>query len=110
MKDGVVFAVQKLVTSKLHERGTNRRLFTVDQHVGVVSVGWVHAQLISTINSMCVHVCMCVCVMYVFQATAGLLADARNVVDRAKDEASSYRGVYSEAIPVKVSSLVSMLG
>ena len=82
----------------------------MDQHVGVVSVGWVHAQLISTINSMCVHVCMCVCVMYVFQATAGLLADGRNVVDRAKDEASSYRGVYSEAIPVKVSSLVSMLG
>ena len=53
---------------------------------------------------------VCVCVMYVFQATAGLLADARNVVDRAKDEASSYRGVYSEAIPVKVSSLVAMLG
>lgn len=69
VKDGVVFAVQKLVTSKLHERETNRRLFTVDQHVGV--------------------------------ATAGLLADARNVVDRARDEASSYRGVYSEAIPVK---------
>lgn len=36
VKDGVVFAVQKLVTSKLHERGTNKRLFTVDQHVGVV--------------------------------------------------------------------------
>ena len=63
-------------------------------------------------NQLHVRTCMyvCVCVMYVFQATAGLLADARNVVDLAKDEASSYRGVYSEAIPVKVSSLVAMLG
>ena len=57
----------------------------------------------------CMYVCVCVCMCCIFQATAGLLADARNVVDRAKDEASSYRGVYSEAIPVKVSSLVSML-
>lgn len=35
-KDGVVFAVEKLVTSKLHESGSNRRLFTVDRHIGVV--------------------------------------------------------------------------
>lgn len=36
-KDGVVFAVEKLVTSKLHEAGSDRRLFTVDNHVGIVS-------------------------------------------------------------------------
>ena len=35
-KDGVVFAVEKLVASKLHEPGSNRRLFTVDRHIGVV--------------------------------------------------------------------------
>lgn len=36
-KDGVVFGVEKLVTSKLHEAGSNKRIFTVDRHVGVVS-------------------------------------------------------------------------
>ena len=36
-KDGVVFAVEKLVTSKLYEPGTNKRLFTVDRHVGMVN-------------------------------------------------------------------------
>ena len=37
-KDGVVFAVEKVVTSKLHERSSNHRLFTIDRHVGIVSV------------------------------------------------------------------------
>lgn len=36
-KDGIVFAVEKLVTSKLHEPGSDRRLFTVEKHIGVVS-------------------------------------------------------------------------
>ena len=67
--DGVVLAVEKLVTSKLYEPGTNRRLFTVDRHVGV--------------------------------AVAGLLADAKAVVERAKDEASSYRSKMGDAIPLK---------
>lgn len=38
-KDGVVFAVEKLVTSKLYEPGTNRRIFTVDRHVGIAVAG-----------------------------------------------------------------------
>ena len=38
-KDGVVFAVEKLVTSKLYEAGANRRIFTVDRHVGVAVAG-----------------------------------------------------------------------
>jgi len=67
--DGVVLAVEKLVTSKLYEPGTNRRLFTVDRHVGV--------------------------------AVAGLLADAKAVVERAKDEASNYRSQFGDAIPLK---------
>lgn len=37
-KDGVVFAVEKLVTSKLYEPGANKRIFHVDEHVGMVSV------------------------------------------------------------------------
>lgn len=36
-KDGVVFAVEKLITSKLHERSVNRRISTIDRHVGIVS-------------------------------------------------------------------------
>lgn len=68
-KDGVVLAVEKLVTSKLYEPGTNKRLFTVDRHVGV--------------------------------AVAGLLADAKAVVERAKDEASNYRSNFGDAIPLK---------
>lgn len=36
-KDGVVFAVEKLVTSKLYEPGANRRIFNIDSHVGMVS-------------------------------------------------------------------------
>ena len=38
-KDGVVFAVEKLVTSKLYEPGANRRIFTVDRHVGIAVAG-----------------------------------------------------------------------
>lgn len=37
-KDGVVFGVEKLVLSKLYEEGSNKRLFNVDRHVGMVSV------------------------------------------------------------------------
>lgn len=36
-KDGVVFGVEKLVLSKLYEEGSNKRLFNVDRHVGMVS-------------------------------------------------------------------------
>jgi len=68
-KDGVVFAVEKLVTSKLYEPGANRRLFSADRHIGV--------------------------------AIAGLLADARQVVETARTEASNYRGEYGNDVPIK---------
>ncbi|OQR79953.1 proteasome subunit alpha type-3-like [Tropilaelaps mercedesae] len=67
-KDGVVFAVEKLVTSKLYEKGANKRLFTVDRHVGV--------------------------------AVAGLLADAKQVVENAAREAANYRSEYGTPIPL----------
>jgi len=38
-KDGVVFAVEKLVTSKLYEVGANRRIFNIDRHVGMAVAG-----------------------------------------------------------------------
>jgi len=68
-KDGVVLAVEKLVTSKLYEEGANKRIFNVDKHVGV--------------------------------AVAGLLADARAVVEIAREEAKNYRSQYGTAIPLK---------
>lgn len=36
-KDGVVLAVEKVVTSKLLKPGANKRIATVDSHVGAVS-------------------------------------------------------------------------
>ena len=53
-KDGVVFAVEKIVTSKLYEKGANRRIFTIDRHIGM--------------------------------AAAGLVTDARQLADIARDE------------------------
>ena len=37
-KDGVVFGVEKLVLSKLYEEGSNKRIFNVDKHVGMVTL------------------------------------------------------------------------
>lgn len=36
-KDGVVLAVEKIITSKLLKPGANKRIATVDRHVGIVS-------------------------------------------------------------------------
>lgn len=38
-KDGVVFGVEKLVQSKLYEKGANKRIFNIDSHVGMVVAG-----------------------------------------------------------------------
>ncbi|KAJ3658969.1 hypothetical protein Zmor_010680 [Zophobas morio] len=38
-KDGVVLAAEKLVMSKLHEPGTNKRIFNIDKHVGMAFSG-----------------------------------------------------------------------
>eukprot|EP00088_Acartia_fossae_P022074 TRINITY_DN23368_c2_g1_i1.p1 TRINITY_DN23368_c2_g1~~TRINITY_DN23368_c2_g1_i1.p1 ORF type:complete len:257 (+),score=69.83 TRINITY_DN23368_c2_g1_i1:34-804(+) len=67
-KDGVVFAVEKIVTSKLYEKGANRRIFNIDTHVGM--------------------------------AAAGLIADARQLAEIARDEAASYRSDYRAPIPL----------
>ncbi|XP_063538765.1 proteasome subunit alpha type-3 [Cydia strobilella] len=68
-KDGVVFAVEKLVTSKLYEPGANKRIFHADQHVGI--------------------------------AVSGLISDARQIVETARSEASSYRNQYGMPVPLK---------
>ncbi|KAF9886179.1 hypothetical protein FE257_011902 [Aspergillus nanangensis] len=40
-KDGVVLAVEKIISSKLLKPGANKRIATVDRHVGIVSSGLV---------------------------------------------------------------------
>ncbi|KAL4757040.1 proteasome core particle subunit alpha 7 [Aspergillus foveolatus] len=75
-KDGVVLAVEKIITSKLLKPGANKRISTVDRHVGIVS--------------------------------SGLVPDGRHFVSRARDEASSWRGIYKSPIPV--SALANRLG
>lgn len=52
-KDGVVLAVEKIITSKLLKPGANKRIATVDRHVGIVCpnptstlVGITHAVVI----------------------------------------------------------------
>eukprot|EP00092_Neocalanus_flemingeri_P037711 GFUD01041057.1.p1 GENE.GFUD01041057.1~~GFUD01041057.1.p1 ORF type:complete len:256 (-),score=100.28 GFUD01041057.1:73-840(-) len=67
-KDGVVFAVEKIVTSKLFEKGANRRISNIDTHVGM--------------------------------AAAGLVTDARQLAEIARDEASTYRSDYGSPIPI----------
>jgi len=69
VKDGIVLAVEKLVHSKLLVPGANRRIQTIDRHIGL--------------------------------ATAGLLADGRQISNRARDEASSYRENYLAPAPLK---------
>ncbi|XP_054169067.1 proteasome subunit alpha type-3-like [Oppia nitens] len=68
-KDGIVLAAEKLVTSKLYEKGANKRIFNVDRHIGV--------------------------------AVAGLLADARAIVENSREEAKNYRSEYGSPIPIK---------
>jgi len=67
-KDGVVFACEKIVASKLYEKGANRRITNIDTHVGM--------------------------------AAAGLVTDARQLAEIARDEASSYRSDYGSPIPL----------
>jgi len=69
VKDGIVLAVEKLVHSKLLVPGANRRIQTIDKHIGL--------------------------------ATAGLLADGRQLTNRAKDETSNYRRNYRSEPPLK---------
>jgi len=76
VKDGVVLAVEKLVHSKLLVPGANRRIQTIDRHIGM--------------------------------ATAGLLADGRQLANRAREETASYRENYRSPAPLK--ALTDRLG
>ncbi|GAP92023.1 putative proteasome component C1 [Rosellinia necatrix] len=75
-KDGVVLAVEKVVTSKLLKPGANKRIATVDKHLGIVY--------------------------------SGMIPDGHHFVDRARDEARSWRE--SNLMPISTSDLASRMG
>ncbi|KAH6898622.1 nucleophile aminohydrolase [Thelonectria olida] len=75
-KDGVVLAVEKVVSSKLLKPGANKRIGTVDSHIGSVY--------------------------------SGMVPDGRHFIDRARDEAQSWRSNFKTPIPT--SDLASRMG
>ncbi|KAG7292719.1 hypothetical protein NEMBOFW57_002758 [Staphylotrichum longicolle] len=75
-KDGVVLAVEKIVTSKLLKPGANKRIATVDRHLGVVY--------------------------------SGMIPDGRHFIDRARDEARSWRDTFKT--PISTADLASRMG
>lgn len=54
LKDGVLFAVEKIVTSKLLVPGANKRIASVDTHIGLVGVPRFSFKL-------CLHILTCIC-------------------------------------------------
>lgn len=56
-KDCVVLAVEKLVTSKLYEPGSNRRIFNVDRHIGMAVSGLISdaRQIVETARAECAN-------------------------------------------------------
>ncbi|KAH9909284.1 nucleophile aminohydrolase [Xylariomycetidae sp. FL2044] len=75
-KDGVVLAVEKVVTSKLLKPGANKRIATIDRNLGVVY--------------------------------SGMVPDGHHFVDRARDEARSWRDTFKT--PILTSDLASRMG
>merc|ERR1712151_656739 len=69
-KDGVVFAAEKFLLSKMLVQGTSKRIFPVHGRAGI--------------------------------SIAGLVADARQIVSRARSETTQYKSSYNEEIPPEV--------
>jgi len=69
-KDGVVFASEKFLLSKMLVPGTSKRIFPVHRHAGMV--------------------------------VAGMLPDARQIVNRARSEATQYMNAYNEEMPPEI--------
>lgn len=69
-KDGIVFAVEKFLLSKMLVPGTIKRIFPVSRNAGM--------------------------------AVAGMLADSRQIVSRARQEAHQYKSSYGEEMPPEI--------
>ncbi|WVQ85177.1 hypothetical protein IAT38_007342 [Cryptococcus sp. DSM 104549] len=71
-RDGVVLGVERLLHSKLLVKGANRRIASLDEHIGM--------------------------------AGAGLLADGKHFINRAREEASNFRDTYNAPVTVQILS------
>ena len=99
-KDGVILAVEKIISSKLLKPGANMRIATVDRNVGVV------CKITREITSgRSLHRFIDICL---HKVSSGLVPDGRHFVSRARDEASSWRSTYKAPIPT--AALASRLG
>jgi 20S proteasome alpha/beta subunit len=98
-KDGIVLALEKLVTSKLLKAGANKRIATVDRNMGIVSNSHPLREHTTTCAALSDHI---------RQVSSGLLPDGRHFVSRARDEASSWRNLYKAPIPT--ASLADRMG
>ncbi|XP_032804288.1 proteasome subunit alpha type-3 [Petromyzon marinus] len=89
-KDGVVFGVEKLVLSKLYEEGSNKRIFTVDKHVGMAVAGLLAdaRQLASTARDEAAS----------FRANYGAKIPVKHLADRIAMYAHAYT-LYSSVRP-----------
>jgi 20S proteasome subunit alpha 7 len=96
-KNGVVLALEKLVTSKLLKPNANKRIATVDRNIGVVSRLAAPAWASFSVNADSSA-----------QVSSGLLPDGRHFVSRARDEAANWRQFYKAPIPM--SSLADRMG
>jgi 20S proteasome subunit alpha 7 len=103
-RDGVVLAVEKLIGSKLLVPGSNKRISSVDTHVGIV-VAPSHLFFPSpfTVSVRCLKL-----TRGPLQACSGLIPDARHFTSRARSEAANWRKIYRSPIPI--SSLADEMG
>lgn len=88
--DGAVVAVEKPLLSKMLVEGSGRRVHMIDDHIGGVRSRCHCAAPVRPLTCG------------VLQVMAGLVADGRQLVNRARQEAQAYRRNYAESIPPHV--------
>ncbi|KAF3911122.1 hypothetical protein AA313_de0207130 [Arthrobotrys entomopaga] len=88
-KDGVILACEKLITSKLLVPGSNKRISTVDRHIGIVRP--------TSFPEIPPSI-----------ATSGLIPDGKHFINRARDEAISWRRNFKDSVPI--ASLADRMG
>mgnify|MGYP002718000237 FL=1 len=110
-----MLAVEKIITSKLLKPGANKRIATVDRHVGIVRPRF-PCPITSQRNAFSSKPCCrgrlrntpLLIWLLSMQVSAGLVPDGRHFVSRARDEASSWRSTYKGPIPT--SAIANRLG
>ncbi|TPX15586.1 uncharacterized protein E0L32_004284 [Thyridium curvatum] len=116
-KDGVVLAVEKVITSKLLKPGANKRIATVDRHLGVRWGGMCITSPImqppSSLSLQDVHLSLfsprqANPLPSSVQVYSGMVPDGRHFVDRARDEARAWRDTFKT--PIGTAELASRMG